>query len=98
EILIGIARGLRHAHTHGVVHRQVAPQNVLLDDRGTAQLAHFGLAKLMEPEAGTVWASDAVATTMSPYLAPELADANLGPACPGTDLFGLGCIAYELFA
>ena len=98
EILIGLARGLRHAHAHGVIHRQVAPQNVLLDDRGTAQLAHFGLAKLLKPEAGTVWESDAVSATMAPYLAPELADADLGPPCPGTDLFGLGCIAYELFA
>jgi serine/threonine protein kinase len=97
-ILVDVCRGLTHAHAHGVVHRRVEPENVLIDEAGTARLARFGLAKLPAPHAATVWDEEALGSIDRRYLAPELNNPNLGPAGAASDLYGLGCLAYELFA
>jgi serine/threonine protein kinase len=98
RILADLGRGLGHAHSHQVIHRNVTPENVLLEDDGTARLAHFSLAKIEGGSGPTVWVGDAVTDLDPQYLAPELRDPSLGPPSPSTDLFSLGCIAWELFA
>jgi serine/threonine protein kinase len=98
DLLIGVCAGLAHAHSHGVIHRRVEPENVLLDDHGAARLSRFGLAKLLTPEAVTVWSDEALRSMDIRYLAPELQNPTLGTPSHGTDLYGLGCLAFELFA
>ena len=97
-ILVGVCRALAHAHSHGVIHRRVTPESILIDELGTVRLGQFGFSKLLVPQAATVWDADAPSSLDRRYLAPELNDPALGAPNPGTDLYGLGCIAFELFA
>ncbi|MDQ3888954.1 MAG: protein kinase [Actinomycetota bacterium] len=89
-----IARGLAFAHENGVVHRDVKPHNVLVDEDGTAKVTDFGVARWEEgadtlTEAGTVLGT-------GDYLAPEQA---LGQeATERSDQYSLGVVLYELLA
>ena len=89
--LDGTARALDEAHRRGVVHRDVKPANLLLDDEGEVAVADFGIASAagMDPltQAGTVLGT-------SGYLAPEQARGE--PAGPAADRYALAVVAYEL--
>jgi serine/threonine protein kinase len=90
-----IARAVQHAHEHGVVHRDVKPANILLDERGEPQITDFGLAKLLaEPDAAVTQAGTIVGTPA--YMSPEQAKGRASEAGPATDLWSLGVTLYEL--
>jgi serine/threonine-protein kinase len=93
-ILIQACRGLDYAHRHGVVHRDVKPGNLLqARDSGQVKLADFGIAKAAEQSDLTKTGS--VLGTAA-YLSPEQARGE--PAGPGSDLYALGVVAYQLLA
>lgn len=88
---IEIARGLAVAHAHQIVHRDVKPQNVLIDDEGTAKVTDFGIARTLE-EKGLTADGRVIGTT--DYVSPEQA---LGHAVTGqSDLYSLGVVLYEM--
>ncbi|GAB4222741.1 MAG: hypothetical protein Kow0062_21340 [Acidobacteriota bacterium] len=88
-----IADALDAAHAVGVLHRDVKPRNILLDERGAARLADFGLARALGATRLTA-AGLMVGTPL--YLAPEIA---LGcPAEPASDRYALAVTAFELLA
>ncbi len=88
-----VAAALAHAHAHGVVHRDVKPDNVWLADDGTAALGDFGVAH--ELGADRLTAEGVVVGTVR-YIAPEqIRGEDAGPA---TDLYALGVTLYELVA
>lgn len=92
ELLRDAARGLGHAHAHGIVHRDVKPDNVLVGEDGRARVTDFGLA--LTEDAERLTRTGAMVGTPY-YMAPEQADGHLGSPVPATDVWALGVILYE---
>lgn len=88
---IGIARALGAAHDHHVIHRDVKPQNVLIDHEGTAKVTDFGIARTLEEKGLT---ADGRVLGTTDYVSPEQA---LGRPVNGqSDLYSLGVVLYEM--
>ena len=88
---IEIARGLSIAHARNLVHRDIKPQNVLIDDEGRAKLTDFGISRQLEQDGMT--ATGRVLGTTD-YVAPEQA---MGRAVdPRSDIYSLGVVLYEM--
>ena len=97
-----VARALAHAHRHGVVHRDVKPENVLLGEDGDALVTDFGIAKALaaatsDGSAAGALTSAGIALGTPAYMAPEQALGD--PAADHrADLYALGVLAYEALA
>ena len=94
ELIAKVARTVRYAHEHGILHRDIKPGNILLDQRGEPHLTDFGLARLVESES-TVTRTKEVLGTPS-YMAPEQAAGKNMELTAPTDIYGLGAVLYQL--
>ncbi|OYU78811.1 MAG: serine/threonine protein kinase, partial [Burkholderiales bacterium PBB5] len=93
-----VLHAVAHAHTHGVIHRDLKPGNILVTDEGQVKLLDFGIAKLLADEADT---ADATALTheggraLTPdYAAPEQVRGD--GVTTATDVYALGVLLYQL--
>src|SRR5438045_9193876 len=91
ELGLQVARGLSFARDQGLIHRDVKPQNVLIDGDGRAKVTDFGIARSVDVDGMTI-----TGTIMgtSNYIAPEQARGQ--PVDEQTDVYSLGCVLYEL--
>jgi serine/threonine-protein kinase len=92
DVTCQILRAARFAHKRGVVHRDIKPQNVILDDEGRAKVTDFGIARAGSSEmteTGSIMGT-------AQYLSPEQAQGH--PVDQRSDLYSVGIVLYELLA
>ncbi len=95
----GICAAVQHAHRRLVVHRDLKPQNILVNADGVPKLLDFGIARILDADAGSDGAmhTDANARLLTPgYAAPEQLRGE--PVTTACDVYALGVLLYELLA
>jgi serine/threonine-protein kinase len=92
ELAMQIARGLSFAHQQGLIHRDVKPQNVLMNGDGQAKVTDFGIARSLDVKHGMTQTGTVLGT--SDYIAPEQAQGQR--VDEHTDVYSLGVVLYEM--
>jgi serine/threonine-protein kinase len=87
-----VARALDHAHSSGVLHRDVKPENIILTPEGVAKLCDLGLARTASEDLRLTRSGVAVGTP--DYISPE--QINGEPPTPAADIYSLGCTLFHL--
>ncbi len=92
RLIAAIAHAIHYAHQNGVIHRDIKPTNILIDQQGQPHLTDFGIAKILAGEGGLTGTDDLLGTPS--YMSPEQAAGK--PATRAADIYSLGVILYEL--
>lgn len=93
-LIAALAHAVHFAHLRGVLHRDIKPGNVLLDEQGIPRLTDFGLAKVLQADK-TASRTQGVLGTPA-YMAPEQARGSRAPLTTAIDVYALGVVLYEL--
>src|SRR5437588_9163134 len=93
ELIAKVALTVHYAHEHHLLHRDIKPGNILLDQEGEPHLTDFGLARLVETESTVTRTTDCLGTPS--YMAPEQARGS-SEVTKTTDIYGLGAVLYHL--
>ena len=91
DIMYQLCSAVLYAHNHGVIHRDIKPQNVFLTTDGTIKLGDFGIATFQN--GSHVTRSEVIVGSVH-YIAPEVADGN--PASVRSDIYSMGITFFEL--
>ena len=90
--IVEVAEALQAAHEQGFIHRDIKPSNILIDQKGRASITDFGIATTVDQ----VNNGDALSSGTLAYMAPEQILAEIRLLGPGTDLWALGVVFYQL--
>lgn len=91
HIMKQLTSAIGHAHDHGIIHRDIKPQNLLVDEEGNVKITDFGIATTLSATSYTQ--TNSVIGTVH-YLSPE--QARGGVATNQSDIYALGIVMYEL--
>ncbi|AJD90952.1 non-spific serine/threonine protein kinase [Jeotgalibacillus malaysiensis] len=91
NIMLQLTSAIAHAHHNGIIHRDIKPQNILIDQEGNIKITDFGIA--MALSATAITQTNSVMGTVH-YLSPE--QARGGTASKKSDIYSLGIVMYEL--
>lgn len=94
EIAGDVAKALERAHTAGLVHRDVKPNNIMLTSTGQTKVTDFGIVRALGGEAEQQMTQTGVVIGTAAYLSPEQAQGNAVDA--RSDVYSLGCVLYEM--
>ncbi|MBL9114375.1 MAG: protein kinase [Verrucomicrobiaceae bacterium] len=89
-----IARAMQHAHSQGLLHRDLKPGNILIDANDEPHIADFGLARKIGLESSQSSTGQVIGTPY--YMSPEQARGGSKELTPATDIYSLGTMLYEL--
>jgi cytochrome c-type biogenesis protein CcmH/NrfG len=93
KLIADVADGLDYAHTHGVIHRDMKPSNLLLSPDGRLSINDFGLARMLE-QPGMTTTGEFMGSPL--YMSPEQIAVGRAPLDHRTDIYSLGATLYEL--
>lgn len=89
-----VAEAVEHAHQRGVLHRDLKPGNILLDEANEPHVTDFGIALETDAGAGLTLTGDVLGTP--PYMAPEALAGGHGKSGPASEVYALGAILFHL--
>src|SRR5690348_11615951 len=94
QLIAKVARAVEYAHSRGILHRDLKPGNILLDERSEPLVSDFGLAKWLDTNKDL---TKSLTTFGTPgYIAPEQAEALATDLTPAADVYSLGAILFDL--
>src|SRR6266513_435422 len=94
QLMAKVARAVEYAHSRGILHRDLKPGNILIDDRGEPMVSDFGLAKWLDANKDL---TKSLTTFGTPgYIAPEQTEGAPADLTPAADVYSLGAILFDL--
>ena len=96
QLMAKVARAVEYAHSRGVLHRDIKPGNILLNDRGEPLVSDFGLAKLLDENNDLTRSLTTFGT--AGFIAPEQAGHAAVDFTPVADVYGLGAVLFNVLA
>ncbi|MFN2541786.1 MAG: protein kinase [Chthoniobacterales bacterium] len=96
ELMAKVTRAVEFAHSRGVLHRDIKPGNILLNDRGEPLVSDFGLAKLLDGNNDLTRSLTTFGT--AGFIAPEQANGAAADVTPAADVYSLGAVLFNLLA
>lgn len=94
QIAIRILSALQHAHQAGIIHRDIKPQNILVNQKGYIKVSDFGIARMVGTKTATVPDADKSVMGTVHYFSPEQAQGET--ATVSSDLYSVGVVLYEM--
>jgi TolB-like protein/tRNA A-37 threonylcarbamoyl transferase component Bud32 len=96
ELMAKVARAVEYAHSRGILHRDIKPGNILLNDRSEPLVSDFGLAKLLDGNNDLTRSLTTFGT--AGFIAPEQANGAAADFTPAADVYSLGAVLFNLLA
>lgn len=94
RLMVPVARAVQHAHERGILHRDLKPGNILLEEGGEPQLTDFGLAKMLDSDSQLTRSHAQLGTPQ--YMSPEQAAGHSRQITTASDVWALGVILYQI--